>query len=180
MVLLSTLFLVDSNLKYLHIGAPYIYKKSKTIISCNTLYLRCNGDVKVVYVVNEKDKDWPKIESLSKYTDVVIALGINHAKFNRHGSIKASKELAAIVDRYRLSFPSLRIHIVPSLPSLNEETTRCSEIFNDTFVNSIKADVHIVNLPRELKITSGAKKGCLNEQFARENEKRHRRQRSAT
>ena len=59
--------------------------------------MRCIGDVVCSYTVNRKYPGWPDIEVVSdkQYSDLVVALGMNHCKNGGENQRAALQELEA-------------------------------------------------------------------------------------
>ena len=65
---------IDSNLKRIKVGRNCPREPP---------YFRCAGDVFCPYTVNPGLRTWPSMARIvrEQYTDIVIALGMNHCKY---------------------------------------------------------------------------------------------------
>ena len=152
--------LVDSNLKNVGIGMD----------KCGVPpYLRCSGDIFCVYKVEPNCSKWPSISYIQqrRYTDIVIALGINHCCKSRDSQDKAISVLSELYAQYRHALPGIRLYFVHVPPSLNSKTSFNAKRFNDsmdTVLDSLK--VPVVKLPEKLFTENGT----LNPEYARHSE----------
>ena len=155
--------IVDSNLKHVRLG---INSRQGNVPKP---YLRCPGDVFCVYKVDQTHRDWPSISFIQEkqYTDVVIALGINHCCHGSASQDKAISDLQNLYTEYRRSLPGVRLYFVNVPPSLNLRTSLNAIRFNSQMAMILQSlNVPVVEVPGILF----AGDGTLDPAFARSNE----------
>jgi hypothetical protein len=142
--------IVDSNLKHVQLGSNG--RKG------NRPYLSCPGDVFCVYKVDPTCKDWPSIPLIQEkqYTDLVIALGINHCCRSITSQDKAISDLRNLFTEYRRSLPNVRLYFVHVPPSLNTRTSVNAKRFNDSMTAILQSlNVQAVEVPERLFTVAG-------------------------
>lgn len=156
--------LVDSNLKNLRFGVQLQGQASNT----SSPYLKCAGQIHCVYTVNSRD--WPSIGLIQarRYTDIVIALGINHCR--EHSGRFQEQAVSTLVDLYRhykAELPDVRLYYVQVPPSLTMSISRKAADFNRAVSADLRSlGVAIVEVPEVLF----AQNGTLNPRYARVSE----------
>ena len=154
--------IVDSNLKGIQIGhtgfkvAPYI---------------RCSGKVYCPYTVEPRSVHWPTVDDIrsKQYTDIVIALGINHCKLRdtEQPWVGSANLLCDLFMQYISELPGVRLYCLAVPPSLSRYTNENVIIFNSIVKSRlVRTSVVMVSIPSRLYGTDG----LLNHEYARESE----------
>ena len=138
---LNVCALVDSNLKRLRIGAD-----------CARVapYMRCNGDVVCSYTVNRKYPGWPDIEDVKdkQYSDLVVALGMNHCKIGGENQRVALRELEAYFVSIRAACPDIRLYYVMVPPSYDIKINSNVNVYNRVMCERVmNLNVNIIHIP---------------------------------
>lgn len=159
----TLLMLVDSNLKRAKVGR-----------NCPKTppYFRCAGDVICTYTVNLGMRTWPSVEMIKErqYTDIVIALGMNHCKqLNDYGESqgRAISELVGFYQDLRRYVPMARLYYVEVPPSVDSRINANIQRYNRTMcmmLSSIR--VTVVTVPEQFY----AEDGTLKLEYARPRE----------
>ena len=157
---LHVCLLVDSNFKRLTIGEKCVKQVP---------YLRCRGNVFCTYVINRRHLDWPSITDIKerRYTDLLIALGINHCK---HGGENQAKAVSALLDYYRevrATCPDVRLYWVQVPPSMDPRINSNVHEFNERVTRVVRTyGVNTVYVPKQFYDEAGG----LKPEFARPRE----------
>ena len=161
---MKVLLLVDSNLKRLKVGR-----------SCPKLvpYFRCAGDNECVYKVDLNHRSWPSIEKIRQrqYTDVVIALGMNHCKILNDDGESQGRAVSELFEFYleMLRQTEVRLYFVKVPPSVDSRINDNIRRYNSTMCMLLsKYKVTIVHVPEQFY----ADDGTLKTEYARANELR--------
>ena len=149
---LNLCLIVDSNLKGTQLGSG-IRPRDKP-------YIRCRGRVFCPYIVDPHCNLWPAMSHIkeSSYTDIVIALGMNHCKKRSADKpwISAAHKLCETLLSYEKQIPGVRVYCVPVPPSLSAETTKNAEEFNAILRSKLCGTlVQIVSIPNTLYGSDG-------------------------
>ena len=146
---LNVCVLVDSNLKRLRIG-----------IDCARIapYMRCNGDVVCSYTVDRRFPGWPDISVVKdkQYSDLVVALGMNHCKIGGENQRVAMRELEGYFVSLRSACPDIRLYYVMVPPSYDSRINKNINVFNRVLCEKVvDIGVHIVRIPSHFYDDSG-------------------------
>ena len=150
-MVLRICLIVDSNLKTIRIGKTCPKVKP---------YIRCDGRVYCPYkVVKPGDREIPTVAEIQeeRFTDVVIALGMNHCRYGGEDQGKAIGDLYHLFKVYSRALPGVRFYHVLVPPSLSERINDNITRFNNTMsvmLTSIKG-LTTVRVPRVLYAHSG-------------------------
>ena len=159
---MNVCLVVDSNLKTVNIGVRTQRIKP---------YIRTNGQIYCTYVIDNKSPSWPRMDEIRerRYTEIIIALGINHCKVGEDNQGRAILELIEIYRRYLREIPGIRIYHVMVPPSLSIRINGNIDRFNKTMALMLQSipQIVIVTMPPVLY----AESGLLCENYARSNEK---------
>lgn len=160
---LNVCMIVDSNLRHL-VVEPGMHRDQKPP------FIRCPGQVYCPYVIDVTSPSWPTVDQLASYTDIVIALGINHCKLREEFQWKKSaNDLVKVFDDLIQLLPQVRLYCVEVPPSLSQNISRKSAAFNASVASKISESVCVVKIPQVLF----DEHGLLKSQYARKTELRH-------
>ena len=132
--------------------------------------LPCDGDKKIVYVVDREK--FPTFQTLiaGGYSDVVVALGINHCR--RAGEwLDAAGRMVAIMRSVRRVLPGVRLYCMLPPPSLDEDVAARANLFGlrvGALLRGCRADVAVIEPDSRLYTPEG----LLNPLYARASELR--------
>lgn len=143
-------FIVDSNLKDLRIGKGCARIKP---------YIKCDGRVYCPYVVNNKSRQMPTVKEIQEqeFTDIVIALGMNHCKLGAENQEKALLDLADLFRHFRNSLHQVRLYHVLVPPSLSTRINNNIIRFNKTIqllLNNVSG-LKVIRIPTALYAHTG-------------------------
>ena len=161
-MVLRICLIVDSNLNSVRLGKTCPKVKP---------YIRCDGRIYCPNTVVEPgDRQMPTVAEIQeqRFTDVVIALGMNHCRYGGENQGKAIGDLYHLFKVYSQASPGVRFYHVLVPPSLSERINDNITRFNNTMsemLTSIKG-LTTVRVPRALYAHSG----LLSIAYARLNE----------
>ena len=163
---MKVLLLVDSNLKRLKVG--------KTCPK-EIPYFRCDGDNLCLYKVVPNHRSWPTLALINqqRYTDIVVALGMNHCKILNDCGESQGQAVADLFEFYQkvLCHASInvRMYFVEVPPSVDSRINDNIQRYNSTMCMMLsKSKVNIVHVPKQFY----AEDGTLKTEYARNSELR--------
>ena len=151
---MKVLFLVDSNLKSLKVG-----------LGCSKIrpYLRVDGVVLRLFVADNMPSNKYIMER--DFTDVVVNLGINHAKFGPRRMIGGKDAIVRFFQDVRERLPSVRCYYLKSPPSVDPQISANVAQFNKMVVDGVRSsNVAVIDMPSLLY----GEAGCLKARYASE------------
>ena len=161
-MVLKICLIVDSNLKSIRLGKACPKVKP---------YIRCDGRIYCPYkVVEPGTGQMPTVAEIqeNRFTDIVIALGMNHCRYGGEDQGKAIGDLYHLFKVYSRISPGVRLYHVLVPPSLsvriNENITRFNKTMS-VMLTSIQG-LTTVRVPPILY----AHTGLLNVAYARHDE----------
>ena len=123
--------------------------------------MRCIGDVVCSYTVNRKFSGWPDMEVVKdkQYSDLVVALGMNHCKIGGENQKAAMRELEGYFISLRAVCPLRRLYYIMVPLSYDSRINSNTNVYNRVMcervmnlkVNFIHIPPHIYDVVGKLK-----------------------------
>ena len=153
---MKVLLIGDSNLKKVRLNG-----------SCG-FSLPWDGHMETTYTLCPRPVRWPQDNDVvaRHYTDVVIALGLNHCRHSGRGWLEAAGLLTAQLRHYREIVPFTRLYCLLPPPSLSKGTAARVDLFRILVLSCKVAGVTYVEHPPQLYTVEYT----LQQQYAAERE----------